>query len=68
MSGLGWIFLVGLGWDEGRSRSAWAGMRGRVRPPELSDLHHDPLTVPLTPARLSEAAAQPCSGPLSEFY
>ena len=21
-----------LGWDEGRSRSAWAGMRGRVRP------------------------------------
>ena len=23
---------VGPGWDEGRLRSAWAGMRGRVRP------------------------------------
>ena len=30
-----WVWIrvwSGLGWDEGRSRSAWAGMRGRVRP------------------------------------
>ena len=30
-----WVWIrvwSGPGWDEGRSRSAWAGMRGRVRP------------------------------------